>query len=153
LLLSGTVGSARIETLIRSALQSHEDNPGRFVLKGPSFTVGSKAALSLSLMLHELATNAAKYGALSTTEGKVSVAWDLRENDEEPRCTLRWSERGGPIVVAPTRTGFGYRLIGRGLAGSFGGDVELTYPHTGVVCTVDAPLVGLQAVDTPPQCH
>ena len=153
LLLSGTVGSAPVETVIRSALLSHEDVPGRFILEGPSFTVGSKAALSLSLMLHELATNAAKNGALSTAEGKVSVAWDLRENDGEPRCTLRWSERGGPVVEPPKRTGFGSRLIGRGLAGSFGGDVELSYPASGVVCSVDAPLAGLQAEDTPPQCH
>ncbi|WP_267358576.1 MULTISPECIES: PAS domain-containing protein [unclassified Methylobacterium] len=153
LLLGGAVGSAPIETLIRSSLQTHEDDPGRFVLEGPSFTVGSKAAMSLSLMLHELATNAAKYGALSTAGGKVSVAWSLREDGGEPHCALRWSEQGGPIVVPPTRTGFGSRLIGRGLAGNFGGEVDLSYPSTGVVCTIDAPLRGLQAEDTPATSH
>jgi PAS domain S-box-containing protein len=153
MLLGGAVGSAPIETLIAGALESHGGDPGRFVVDGPSFTLGSKAAMSLSLMLHELATNAAKYGALSTAGGTVSVAWALRETGGEPRCTLRWAEQGGPVVVPPTRTGFGSRLIGRGLAGSFGGEVDLSYPATGVVCTIDAPLRGLQAEDTPPQCH
>lgn len=150
LLLGGSIGSAPIGTVVEGALRSHEDNPGRFVVEGPTFTVGAKAAMSLSLMLHELATNAAKYGALSTAEGKVSVTWEVRDEGGELRCALRWSEEGGPIVVPPTRTGFGSRLIGRGLAGSFGGEVDLTYPITGVVCTIDAPLGGLQAEDAPP---
>ncbi|TXN41734.1 PAS domain-containing protein [Methylobacterium sp. WL30] len=153
LLLGGAVGSAPIETLIESALQTHRDNPGRFILAGPTFTVGSKAAMSLSLILHELATNAAKYGALSTAKGKVAVEWTLRENGGEPHCALRWSEQDGPVVTAPTRTGFGSRLIGRGLAGNFGGEVDLSYPATGVVCTIDAPLRGLQAEDTPAAGH
>ncbi|MCJ2109183.1 PAS domain-containing protein [Methylobacterium sp. E-041] len=153
LLLGGTVGSAPIGTLIESALQSHEETPSRFVLEGPTFTVGSKAAMSLSLMLHELATNAAKYGALSTVGGKVSVAWKLGDHGGEPHCSLRWSETGGPAVAPPTRTGFGSRLIGRGLAGSFGGEVDLSYPVGGVVCTIQAPLRGLQAEDAPPMGH
>ena len=153
LLLGGSVGSAPVGTLIETALQTHRDNPGRFVLDGPTFTVGSKAAMSLSLILHELATNAAKYGALSTANGQVSVAWSLRDERGEPHCSLRWSEKGGPTVQAPTKTGFGTRLIGRGLAGSFGGEVDLTYPAAGVVCTIDAPLSGLQAEDAPPPGH
>ena len=153
LLLGGEVGAAPVRTLIESALRTHEDERGRFVLEGPTFTVGAKAAMSLSLMLHELATNAAKYGALSTAQGKVSVAWKLRDEHGEPHCTLRWSEEGGPAVVPPTRTGFGTRLIGRGLAGSFGGEVDLSYPVGGVICTIDAPLRGLQAEDTPAARH
>lgn len=109
--------------------------------------------MSLSLMLHELATNAAKYGALSTAEGRVSVAWELGDQGGEPHCRLRWSEAGGPAVAPPTRTGFGSRLIGRGLAGGFGGEVDLSYPVGGVVCTIDAPLRGLQSDDTPPMGH
>ncbi|MHC2109213.1 sensor histidine kinase [Methylobacterium sp. CM6246] len=150
LLLGGELGAAPIKVLIESALRSHEDNSGRFVLEGPTFKVGSKAAMSLSLILHELATNAAKYGALSTAQGKVSVDWDVRTKDGEPYCALRWSEHGGPPVAKPTRTGFGTRLIGRGLAGSFGGEVDLSYPVDGVVCMIDAPLSGLQAEDAPP---
>ena len=153
LLLGGELGATQIESLIQNALRTHEDNSGRFVLEGPTFTVGSKAAMSLSLILHELATNAAKYGALSTAQGKVSVAWDVRAKDGEPHCALRWSEHGGPPVTTPTRTGFGTRLIGRGLAGSFGGEVDLSYPVGGVICTIDAPLSGLQAQDAPPPEH
>ena len=149
LLLGGELGAAPIRTLIESALQTHEDNPRRFVLDGPTFTVGAKAAMSMSLMLHELATNAAKYGSLSTANGQVAITWQLRDVDGEPHCALRWSEEGGPVVVQPTRTGFGTRLIGRGLAGSFGGAVDLSYPTTGVVCIIDAPLSGLQAEDAP----
>ncbi|GJD75330.1 PAS domain-containing protein [Methylobacterium goesingense] len=150
LLLGGEVCAAPIGSVIRGALRTHQDNPGRFVVEGPTFTVGPKAAMSLSLILHELATNAAKYGALSTAEGKISVAWEVRQEADEPYCALRWSEEGGPSVEPPKRTGFGTRLIGRGLAGSFGGEVDLSYPVTGVVCTIDAPLRGLQAEDTPP---
>ena len=153
LLLGGAVGAAPVEVLIRSALQTHEDNQGRFKLEGPTFTVGARAAMSLSLILHELATNAAKYGALSTANGQVSITWQLRDVGGEPHCALRWSEGGGPAVVPPTRTGFGSRLIGRGLAGNFGGEVDLSYPATGVVCTIDAPLRGLQAEDTPATNH
>jgi two-component sensor histidine kinase/PAS domain-containing protein len=153
LLLGGELGAAPIKSVIESALRTHQDNPGRFAVQGPTFTVGSKAAMSLSLMLHELATNAAKYGALTTAQGKVSLTWEIRMENHEPVCRLRWSEEGGPAVVPPTRTGFGSRLIGRGLAGSFGGEVDLSYPATGVVCTIDAPLRGLQAEDTPPSGH
>ena len=153
ILLGGELGAAPIRTVIEGALRTHQDNPGRFVIEGPTFTVGSKAAMSLSLMLHELATNAAKYGALSTAEGKVSLTWDIRRENGEPNCKLRWCEAGGPVVVPPTRTGFGSRLIGRGLAGSFGGEVDLCYPAAGVVCTIDAPLRGLQAEDAPPPSH
>lgn len=149
LLLGGSIGSAPIGTVIEGALSTHVDNPGRFVLEGPAFTVGAKAAMSLSLILHELATNAAKYGALLTDDGRVSVTWSVRDEAGEPHCALRWSEEGGPAVEPPTRTGFGTRLIGRGLAGSFGGAVELSYPSTGVVCTIDAPVSGLQAEDAP----
>ena len=153
LLPGGSIGSAPVGALIEAALQTHRDNPGRFVLEGPTFTVGSKAAMSPSLILHELATNAAEYGALSTARGQVSVAWSIGDENGEPHCSLRWSEKDGPSVVPPTRSGIGSRLIERGLAGSFGGEVDLSYPVGGVVCTIDAPLRGLQAEDTPTPGH
>ena len=115
------------------------------MLDGPLIMVGSRAALSLSLMLHELATNAAKYGALSTECGQVSIVWRIDSDGQDAPVTLRWTEAGGPPVVAPKRTGFGTRLIARGLAGSFDGEVELSYPEIGVVCTIVAPQRGLMA--------
>ncbi|MFD0936835.1 PAS domain-containing protein [Methylobacterium trifolii] len=149
LLLGGAVGSTPLKTLIYSALQPHQDRPDRFAMRGPDVNVGAKAAMSLALILHELATNAAKYGALSTAGGRVSIAWEITECAADARMTLCWSETGGPAVAPPTRTGFGSRLIGRGLAGNFGGEVDLSYPVTGAICTIGAPLKGLQAEDAP----
>ena len=150
LLLGGEIGSTGLAALVGNALEAHRDNPDRFVIEGPPVVVGSKAALSLSLILHELGTNASKYGALSTESGRVTISWQILPEPGEPTVTLCWSEAGGPPVAAPSRTGFGTRLIGRGLAGSFGGNVDLTYPPTGVVCTVTAPLSGLQADENLP---
>ncbi|WP_197514284.1 sensor histidine kinase, partial [Methylobacterium platani] len=145
LLLGGSLSKAPLRSVIESALDIHRDCPNRFVLDGPTVMVGSKAALSLSLMLHELATNAAKYGALSTADGRVTICWTLSGEGDDASVMLRWSEAGGPPVVAPKRTGFGTRLIGRGLAGSFDGEVDLSYPAAGVVCTITAPQRGLMA--------
>ena len=97
--------------------------------------------MGLSLMLHELATNAAKYGALSTPAGRVAIEWAV----ESGRFTLVWRESGGPPVAQPKRFGFGSRLIERGLAADVGGKVALTFDPAGVACTVNAALASLQA--------
>jgi two-component sensor histidine kinase len=88
------------------------------------------------MALHELATNALKYGALSAEGGLVSVCWSARDE----RFRLRWEESGGPIVVAPKRKGFGSRMIEQALAIELQGDVRIEYLQSGVVCTIDAPL-------------
>jgi PAS domain S-box-containing protein len=143
ILLTGESESAGMAEVIEGALSLHDDQqPGRFRIEGPPITIGSKAALSLSLMIHELATNAAKYGALSAPEGSVAIVWAVDAGREEPNVHLTWTERGGPRVAAPARKGFGSRLIERGLAGAVGGEVDLTYEPDGVVCRVDAPLAG-----------
>ena len=131
-------------SVVENALSLHEDpERRRFELRGPLVPCGSRAALSLALMVHELATNAAKYGALSTSEGRVSLSWSI---DGAPGTVrLAWREQGGPRVVAPKRVGFGSRLIERGLAGAVGGLVELQYPPEGVRCTLVAPLSGFMA--------
>jgi two-component sensor histidine kinase len=115
----------------------------RFRLHGPEVRLNSSAALSLALVAHELATNALKYGALSVPQGNVELIWDLQTDDREPCLELRWSEHAGPPVVAPSRKGFGSRLIARGLAGNLGGKVQVDYAPTGLVCTLTAPLTGL----------
>ena len=145
LLLGGSLSKAPLASVIENALDIHRAGPDRFVLDGPTVMVGSKAALSLSLMLHELATNAAKYGALSNAAGQVAITWTTDGEGDDASVTVRWVESGGPPVVPPTRTGFGTRLIGRGLAGSFDGVVDLSYPATGVVCSISAPRRGLMA--------
>ena len=143
ILLTGARESAGIAAVIAGALAIHDDGQaGRLALDGPAIEVGPKAALSLALMIHELATNAVKYGALSVPGGRVAVTWSL-----EPDAVVRmlWTERGGPAVAPPTRKGFGSRLIERGLAGAVGGSVGLAYEPEGVVCRVEAPLSGFQA--------
>ncbi len=91
------------------------------------------------MAVHELATNATKYGALSVPAGTVAITWTVTPGDT-PHPTLRWRERNGPPVATPTRRGFGTRLIERGLAQDLGGSVRLTYAPEGVVCTMDVPL-------------
>jgi two-component sensor histidine kinase len=93
--------------------------------------------------LHELATNAAKYGALSTSGGSVAIDWSVDGPDvAEPQFHLNWTERGGPPVTPPARRGFGSRLIERVVAADFRGAVGIDYEPAGVVCRLEAPLDG-----------
>jgi two-component sensor histidine kinase len=93
-------------------------------------------AVSLALGLHELCTNAAKYGALSVPEGEVRVVWAAKEG----RLRLEWREAVGPPVAAPATRGFGTRMIERGLSAELRGKVEIRFERPGVVCTIDAEL-------------
>ena len=111
----------------------------RFVVSGPELKVPPKMALAIAIALHELATNALKYGALTSDRGGVDVHWDVAPKPN-PRLHMVWREHGGPRVIKPTRRGFGSRLIEQGLAFQLGGTVEVDYAPEGVVCTVDAPL-------------
>ena len=99
-----------------------------------------KAAVALGMGIHELATNAVKYGAWSVPGGEVIVAW--RQDGDLLR--LSWTERGGPPVNNPTRRGFGARLLERGLAAELSGGVELTYDPTGLVCHMALPRRALE---------
>jgi two-component sensor histidine kinase len=114
----------------------------RFDISGPELVVGPKTALSLTLMLHELITNATKYGALATPDGKVSISWTISDGPD-PHLAFVWQESGGPPVTQPTRRGFGTQLIERALASDAGATVALNYPPSGVECRFNAPLSGL----------
>ena len=144
LLLTGEGESASLRAVLEGALAIHDDGrPGRFRLAGPPVPCGSRAALSLALMAHELATNAVKYGALRVPDGHVTLDWRI-DGPDAPVLALRWQEHGGPRVVPPARRGFGSRLIERGLAGTVDGEVAMHYPPEGAVCTLTAPLAELQ---------
>jgi two-component sensor histidine kinase len=97
-------------------------------------------ALSLSMALHELCTNAVKYGAMGVPDGRVHITWSTLKTGTGSRLVMRWEERGGPPVFAPIHKGFGSRLIQEGLARELNGDVRLIYEPEGVVCTIDVPL-------------
>jgi PAS domain S-box-containing protein len=130
------------------------EDPARIRVKGPDVRVHPRVALPLAMALHELATNAVKYGPLSTSGGCVSIEWSLDPAADGRRLRLRWAEDGGPAVAPPTRKGFGSRLIERTLALELGATVELDYAGTGLVCTIDAPLaddsIGDGVMQTPP---
>lgn len=146
LLLSGTRESASIGAILRGTLAIHDDaQADRLRLDGPPVQVGARAALSLALIVHELAINAAKYGALSVAGGRVRVGWTIDTTGPEPIVRLCWSEHDGPPVTPPTSRGFGSRLIERGLAGAFGGEASLSYKPEGVVCALTAPLAAIEA--------
>ncbi|MEG9524471.1 MAG: PAS domain S-box protein [Hyphomicrobiales bacterium] len=138
--------AAPIGEVIEGALCVHrQTHIPRIRVSGPNVLLAAKPALSLALALHELATNAAKYGALSNDSGSVDLRWHVVHEDEEPRFCLTWSEQGGPPIVGqPARRGFGSRLIERSFAPESGGAVTLTYPPTGLVCRIEAPLASMQ---------
>ena len=112
--------------------------PERYEFEGPDVALSANEALTLGLLFHELTTNAAKYGALSCSEGCVSVRWTT----EQGRLDLTWSERGGPVVQTPARRGFGSRLIERSLRGEIGGVAALEFHPKGLVCRISLPLRG-----------
>ncbi len=114
--------------------------PSRFDLSGPSVRLSPRTALSLSMALHELATNAVKYGALSTPAGRILLRWARTpgaQSDTE-RLNLVWTERGGPPVTPPAKRGFGSRLIERGLAAELSGEAAIQFEPEGVVCRIQA---------------
>ncbi|SFP47198.1 GAF domain-containing protein [Sphingomonas rubra] len=120
-LLGRSLRSAEIAEVIDRAMDG-AGAAGRYAISGPATRFGARATLSTSLLIHELATNAMKYGSLSTT-GLVEIVWHYRDGGDGT-LTLDWIERGGPPVVAPTRTGFGSRLVSLGLVGTGGADLR-----------------------------
>jgi two-component sensor histidine kinase len=118
---------------------------GRVVYEGPDIEIGAKPALALSLTLHELTTNAVKYGALSAPGGCVAVAATLVEAPDGPVLRIAWTERGGPPVTPPSRKGFGSRLIERGLTTQVGGTLSMDYAREGLRCVVEARLAEFQS--------
>lgn len=112
-----------------------------FSIKGDDVRLQPKAALTLAMVLHELATNAVKHGALSNdAAGKVDIAWQVEPAPQGDRMRLRWQESGGPPVTPPRRKGFGSRLIEGGLAQDLEGEVRLDYEPAGVVCQINMPV-------------
>ena len=122
--------------VIEDAIAPHGGRSGRFVLDGPDVDLPPKSAVSLALAIHELSTNAVKYGALSRADGRVAIGWSA----EAGQLRLVWCESGGPEVEEPARRGFGTRMIERGLASELDGSAIIEFRRGGLVCSIDAPL-------------
>jgi two-component sensor histidine kinase len=109
-------------------------------LGGPPVRLNPRAALSIALAIHELGTNAAKYGALSVSAGMASAGWSIDRDASEPCLVLRWEESGGPPVAAPQARGFGSMLIERSIAYELDGKATIDYREAGLTCTIAIPL-------------
>jgi two-component sensor histidine kinase len=112
------------------------NNPERIRMFGPVVPLPPRLAVVLSMILHEIATNAAKYGALSNDSGHVALDWEVIEEGGVRKLRLIWTETGGPPVVAPVQRGFGSRLIERSARDQLGGEATVDFLPRGVVYTV-----------------
>jgi two-component sensor histidine kinase len=130
---------ASFEGVLRRALAPYRDEAGaRLDVEGPPVHLTPKRALALGMAFHELATNAARYGALSNDKGRVHARWTL--SDDAKRMHFTWRETGGPPVSAPSAKGFGLRLIEHGVAREISASVKLSYPAEGLICEWDMTL-------------
>ncbi|MCS3760994.1 two-component sensor histidine kinase [Bradyrhizobium centrosematis] len=128
---------SELRDVIARALQPFLLNsPDRIRMAGPDVPLSPRLAVVLSMIVHEIATNAAKYGALSNETGRVTLNWEVITDAPKPRLRLIWTEIGGPPVTAPVRRGFGSRLIERSARDQLGGEATVDFLPRGVVCTV-----------------
>lgn len=139
LLMESPGGGAELSALVRAELDHYRRPGGEVEAEGPPVAFDEKTALSLGLVLHELATNAAKYGALGAGGGRLSVRWRVEAGPQGRRLTLDWRETGGPRVSPPARKGFGTMLIEASLR-ALKGEAALDYPPEGLACRLALPL-------------
>jgi PAS domain S-box-containing protein len=132
-------GASLIE-LIRSQLRHYEDRfDEKFHLEGPDLFVRPEAAQNIGIALHELSTNAAKYGALSVPEGRVSISWHVKTEKDIPRLQMVWQEKGGPAVGPPGHKGFGHIVMDRITGQALGGTSHADFTPEGVTWRLDVP--------------
>jgi two-component sensor histidine kinase len=134
--------AASMGDVVGRAVALHQEETPRIHVSGPPVQIGARMALSLAMVLHELCTNAIKYGALSVQSGRVDIAWRIEHAGA--LFHLEWKESGGPPVTPPTRKGFGSRLISGSFESGDGLGTELLYEKSGVVWRLHAPLTVVQ---------
>jgi two-component sensor histidine kinase len=145
LLLDTNQTSAKLAAILKSAIEPFEaEGGGRFVVQGSNIEVTPAAVLPLAMVLNELCTNAVKYGALSNSSGRVEITAAIEDSGDQFRLT--WTERGGPVVVAPTRRSFGTQLIEHSFVSQLKGEAQLSFEPAGVVCVLDIPIASLKPV-------
>ncbi|WP_201836096.1 sensor histidine kinase [Microvirga zambiensis] len=145
LLFDNEMAGVQLRDILRSELEPYDDQTGtRVILTGPDLDVPAHLTLAVGMAVHELTTNAAKYGALSSPQGRVQVTWSLPAADVgESKIRLEWVEQGGPPVAVPDRKGFGTTLLERVLSRQLGGEVEVAFAPEGLRVRVEAALVGV----------
>jgi PAS domain S-box-containing protein len=132
--------AASLQEIVETAVRATASSGVQLTWNGPDVKLAPQTAVSFALAVHELCTNAIKYGALSVETGRVHVESNITTRGGEPRLSFRWREIGGPAVVQPTRRGFGTEMIERGLAGQLGGSARVDFRPEGLVCEIEAPL-------------
>jgi len=141
---------AALEDLIQTELGPYEDEArNRIIVEGPHVELPSEAAVPIGMAIHELTTNAAKHGALSTFGGQVEVRWHVEPGEERPILHFAWTERGGPRVSMPTRQGFGSRLLQRVLATQLQAAVQMAFPEEGMHFTMTMVIPGEPPIFNP----
>lgn len=128
-------------SIVTSSVTRHAA-AGRFTITGPELTLAPKGAGTTAMLLHELGSNAVKYGALSNHTGHVTVQWTIDGEGDEAVLTLHWIERGGPPATAPAQKSFGAKLIAMGLGG--GGAIHEHFEEAGYSASFQAPIWHLQ---------
>ena len=139
ILTNGRWEAADMREIAEAVLEPHLDGKRRINLIGDGVALAPQMAVSVAMALHELSTNALKYGALSQASGGVDLSWSIARHSE-PRLRIEWREHGGPPVVEPTHEGFGTRMLKRLLASELDGAVTLAFNRSGVECVIDAPV-------------
>lgn len=135
-----------LSDVLSNELEPYQDSTRqRIRLRGPKVRLQPSAVLALGLAVHELATNATKYGSLSAPDGKVNVMWAVTPSLNPPVLIVEWVESGGPRVMPPERQGFGTKLIQRGLAQQLGGEIKLDFRPDGIRCVITFPLQSVLA--------
>jgi two-component sensor histidine kinase len=136
LLLADDWTSADICDVVEKTLAPHITSPDQLDVSGPALKLPSQLVLALSLVLHELATNAVKYGALSTATGLLTVGWEPVPEDPN-MVVMTWVELGGPPVTPPTRQGFGSKLLVRAFQSQFRSRIDFDYAVEGLKCRIE----------------
>ena len=137
-LLKGTTQAVSLRKVVAATLAPHDPGNGRVCFSGPRLVLERETALAVAMALHELLTNAAKYGALSTPAGRVAITWKVPAGAAD-RVWIEWKERDGPLVATPVRRGFGTRFIERTLACQASGEATIRFEPDGVRAVFEAP--------------
>jgi PAS domain S-box-containing protein len=138
--------SADLRSVIDEVLAPYH---GRIEVNGTTMRISPKATVALSMVLHELAANATRYGALSASSGRVTLTWSVEIGKRGTTVTLSWREAGGPPVVEPERRGFGLKLVERSIVQELSGQAEIAFAPTGLLCILSFPIGGEDAARPP----